>query len=172
MIPATQKIPTYILIGDGFDEFEVVMVLHKFRQAGLYIKSVSLFGQLVYSRQGVGLKADYRLCDRPFDPLTESLIILPSGGYNGDMLRHDVRIKSMLEAINLGEGYVAVTDSGQNLTHDVRQVVVNRPLLHPYPGQDPEEFITALTDYVAFGDFGFTNSKPRIIDYQPVLTAH
>jgi hypothetical protein len=171
MIPTSQKIPTYILIGDGFDEFEVVMVLHKFRQAGLYIKSVSLFGQLVYSRQGVGLKADYRLCDRPFDPLTESLIILPSGGYNGDMLRHDVRVKSLLEALDLGEGYVAVTDSGQNLTHDVRQVVKNRPLLHPYPGQNPEEFITALTDYVAFGDFGFTNSKSRFIEHPALFAA-
>lgn len=171
MIPATQKIPAYILIGDGFDEFEVVLMLHKFRQAGLFIKSVSLFGQLVYSRQGVGLKADYRFCDRPFDPLTESLIILPSGGYNGDMLRHDARIKSMLEAINLGDGYVAVTDSGQNLTHDVRRVVENRPLLCPYPGQNLEEFISTLTDHVTFGGFSLTNGKPQAVNYQLAFTA-
>ena len=172
MIPNTQKIPTYILIGDGFDEYEVVLVLHKFRQAGLYIKSVSLFGQLVYSRQGIGLKADHRLCDRPFDPLTTTLLILPSGGYNGDMLRHDARVKSMLEAVNLGEGYVAVTDSGQNLTHDVRQVVNNRPLLHPLPGQHLEEFITTLTDRITFGDFGSTNGKHQEYNYQSSLTAH
>lgn len=171
MIPATQKIPSYVLISDGFDEFEVVLLLHKFRQAGLFIKSVSLFGQLVHSRQGVGLKADYRLCDRPFNPLTESLIILPSGGYNGDMLRHDVRIKSLLEAVNLGEGYVAVTDSGQNLTHDVRQVITDRPLLYPHPGQTLEEFITALADRTTFGDFGFIDSPQHLIDYQPMFAA-
>ena len=170
MSSATQKIPTYVLIGDGFDEFEVVMVLHKFRLAGLYIKSVSLFGQLVYSRQGVGLKADYRLCDRPFDPLTEALIILPSGGYNGDMLRHDARVKSMLEAANLGEGYVAVTDSGQNLTHDVRQVVHNRPLLYPYLGQNLAEFITTLIDRLTFGDFSLS-SRLQANNYQTVPAA-
>lgn len=153
MVSKTHKIPTYLLIGDGFDELEVVTVLHAFRQAGLFIKSVSLFGQLVYSRQGVGLKADYRLCDRPFDPLTHTLFILPSGGYNGDMLRHDARIKTMLEAVNLGDGFVAVTDSGQNLTNDIRHVVTNRPLFHPYPGQHLKAFITALTDCVNFADF-------------------
>jgi putative intracellular protease/amidase len=156
MVPATQKIPAYILIGDGFDELEVITIIHKFRQAGLYIKSVSLFGQLVYSRQGVGLKADYRLCDRPFDPLTNTLLILPSGGYNGDMLRHDARVKSMLATVNLGDGCVAVTDSGPNLTNDVRQVISNRPLLHPYPGQQFNDFVTVLADRVAFADLGAT----------------
>ena len=145
--------PAYLFIGDGFDELEVVTLLHKFRQAGLFIKSVSLFGQLVYSHQGIGLKADYRLCDRPFDPLTSTLLILPSGGYNGDMLRHDARIKSMLATANLGDGYVAVTDSGQNLTNDVRQVITKRPLLHPYPGQTLDSFITTLTDRITFADF-------------------
>ncbi len=144
------KIPAYLLIGDGFDELEVVIVLHKFRQAGLFIKSVSLFGQLVYSRQGVGLKADHRLCDRPFDPLTNALLILPSGGYNGDMLRHDARIKSMLETMNMGSGYVAVTDSGPNLANDIREVMTKRPLFHPRPDQNLETFITTLTNHVAY----------------------
>lgn len=145
--------PAYVFVGDGFDELEVITLLHKFRHAGLFIKSVSLFGQLVYSRQGIGLKADYRLCDRPFDPLNSTLFILPSGGYNGDMLRHDARIKSILETANLGRGYVAVTDSGQNLTNDVRQVMTKRPLLHPYPGQTLESFITTLTDRIHLADF-------------------
>jgi hypothetical protein len=146
----TKKVPAYVFIGDGFDELEVITLLHNFRHAGLFIKSVSLFGQLVYSQQGVGLKADYRLCDRPFDPLTSTLLILPSGGYNGDMLRHDARIKSMLATANLGNGYVAVTDNGQNLTNDVRQVVTKRPLYHPHPGQTLESFITTLTDHIIY----------------------
>ena len=145
--------PAYLLIGDGFDELEVVTFLHRFRRTGLFIKSVSLFGQLVYSRQGIGLKTDYRLCDRPFDPLTSALFILPSGGYNGDMLRHDARIKSMLKTIDLGKGYVAVTDSGQNLTNDVHQIMTKRPLLHPFPGQDLDSFITTLIDRISLADF-------------------
>lgn len=42
-----KRTQSYILIGDGFDELEVVYFLHKFRQAGLSIKSVSLFDKLV-----------------------------------------------------------------------------------------------------------------------------
>jgi putative intracellular protease/amidase len=152
-------IPAYILIGEGFDELEVVYVLHKFRQVGLFIKSVSLFGQLVYSRQGIGLKADLRLCDRPFDPLAPCILILPSGGYNGDMLRHDARLKSLLETINIGEGYVAVTDSGLNLANDVQQVVTERPLFHPQPGQHLEEFISILADRITYADFGTNGSS-------------
>ena len=67
---------TYILIGDGFDELEVIYFLHKFRRAGLPIKSVSLYGPLVFSRQGVGLKADYQLAEKPFDQNKDFLLIL------------------------------------------------------------------------------------------------
>ena len=99
-----QRMDTYILIGDGFDELEVIYFLHKFRRAGLPIKSVSLYGPLVFSRQGVGLKADYELADKPFDQITDFLLILPTGGRNGDMLRHDARIRALLQTVDNGNG--------------------------------------------------------------------
>jgi putative intracellular protease/amidase len=144
------KAQTYILIGDGFDEFEVIYFLHKFRQAGLPIKSVSLFGKLVVSRQGVGIKADCALSERPFDPMDECLFVLPSGGRNGDVLRQDARVKSLLQTVNQGKGSVAVTDSHSHLAGDVEQLLTLRPTYHPSSGQNLEEFVETLASRVEF----------------------
>ncbi|MEZ4646954.1 MAG: DJ-1/PfpI family protein [Chloroflexota bacterium] len=105
-----KRTATYILIDDGFDELEVIYFLHKFRRAGLPIKSVSLFNTLVFSRQGVGLKADYQLADHPIDPSQDCLLVLPTGGRNGDMLRRDARIKSLLCDFTKGNGRIAITN--------------------------------------------------------------
>ncbi len=138
-----KKTQTYILIGDGFDELEVVYFLHKFRQAGLSIKSVSLFNKLVVSRQGVGLKADYALADGPLDPDNDGLLILPAGGRNGDVLRRDARVKSLLQTINVGKVNIAVTDSDSHLASDVGQLM-SRPTYKPNGDQDLGEFVEAL----------------------------
>jgi putative intracellular protease/amidase len=145
-----KRLPTYILIGDGFDELEVIFFLHKFRQAGLPIKSVSLFNQLVFSRQGVGLKADYALADKPIDPNQDCWVILPSGGRNGDVLRNDVRIKSLLQTINRGHGCVVVTDSGSELAVDVSELVTERPSFLRKSSQNLEDFVDGLTNRVVY----------------------
>lgn len=142
---------SYILIGDGFDELEVIYFLHNFRQAGLSIKSVSLFDKLVYSRQGVGLKADYALADKPFDPSGDDcLLILPSGGRNGDALRHDARVKSLLMQFNSGRGRVAVTGSNRHLAEDVEQVCTDRLTLQHKAEQGLEDFVKSLTERIVY----------------------
>jgi putative intracellular protease/amidase len=145
-----KRTPTYILIGDGFDELEVIVFLHKFRQAGLPIKSVSLFNKLVFSRQGVGLKADYALADKPIDPNQDCWLVLPSGGRNGEVLRNDVRVKSLLETFNLGHGSVIITDSGSQLADDVSELMTQRPSLSRSSTQNLEEFVEGLTDQVVY----------------------
>lgn len=145
-----KRTPTYILIGDGFDELEVIVFLHKFRQAGLPIKSVSLFNQLVFSRQGVGIKADYALADKPIDLKQDCWIVLPSGGRNGDVLRNDVRVKSLLETLNLGLGSVIVTDSASQLADDVSALITQRPSLLRNSAQNLEDFVEGLTDQVVY----------------------
>jgi hypothetical protein len=139
------RAPVYILIGDGFDELEVIYFLHAFRQAGLPIKSVSLFDGLVYSRQGVGLKADCSLADKPIDATDPCWLILPSGGRNGEMLRRDARVKTLLRMLNSGNGIVVVTDSRSDLAGDVTQVVTERPSFVRGRGQNLEEFVQGLT---------------------------
>ncbi len=136
---------SYILIGDGFDELEVVYFLHKFRQAGLSIKSVSLFDKLVFSRQGVGLKADYALSEKPLDAMNDCLLILPTGGRNGDVLRRDARVKSLLQAFDNGNGRVAITNGSSKLATDVKQLM-KHPTFLPQVGQDLSEFVDNLTE--------------------------
>jgi hypothetical protein len=145
-----KRIPTYILIGDGFDELEVVYFLHKFRQAGLPIKSVSLFNKLVFSRQGVGLKADFALADKPIDPNKDCWLILPSGGRNGDVLRGDVRVKTLLETMNLGQGSVVLTDEGSELADDVVGLAPQRPFFLRASTQNLEEFVDGLTSQAVY----------------------
>lgn len=140
---------SYILIGDGFDELEVVYFLHKFRQAGLSIKSVSLFDKLVFSRQGVGLKADYALAENPLEAANDCLLILPAGGRNGDMLRRDARVKSLLQAFDDGNGRVAVTNSNSKLAIDVEKLM-KHPTYQPQAGQDLGEFVENLTERTVF----------------------
>jgi hypothetical protein len=144
-----RRAQTYILIDDGFDELEVVYFLHKFRQAGLSIKSVSLFDKLVFSHQGVGLKADYQLAEKPFDPLDDCLLILPAGGRNGDMLRRDARVKTLLQMFDTGKGSVAVTDRQSYLADDVGQLMTHRPTYRPNTDQDLHDFAELLADRVA-----------------------
>lgn len=143
-----KRSPTYILIGDGFDELEVVLFLHKFRQAGLSIKCVSLFDPLVYSRQGVALKADCSLADGPFDFYNEGLLILPAGGRNGEVLRHDARVKSLLHCLDQTNIDVAVTDSDSHLAIDVGQLM-GRPTYQPQNNQNLDDFAELLTTHVA-----------------------
>jgi putative intracellular protease/amidase len=144
--------PSYILIGDGFDEFEVVSFLHRFRHAGLRIRIVSLFDQLVYSYQGVGLKADCALADNPFNPVEECLLILPSGGRNGDVLRNDARVKRLLEKFNGGRGKVVVTDSTSSLAGDLNALMVQRTY-RPGLGQEFGDFVTSLAERLSVADW-------------------
>lgn len=141
---------TYILIGDGFDELEVIYFLHKFRQAGLPIKSIGLFSRMVTSRQGVSLKTDYALADRPFDPADDCVLILPSRGRNAEALRHDARIRALLENFNRGQGRVVMTENSGSLAHDVGSIVTSRPTYQPGMGERLEEFIETLTTQFAF----------------------
>lgn len=140
----------YILIGDGFDEYEVIYFLHKFRRQGLPIKSVGLFDRLVYSRQGVGLKADYILADQPFDNAVDCLLILPSGGQNGEKLRHDARVKSLLQTFNSGRGHVALTNGDCELAFDVEQVMTDRPTWQRRFDERLEDFVESLADRMVF----------------------
>ncbi|MCP4358247.1 MAG: DJ-1/PfpI family protein [Chloroflexi bacterium] len=150
LIQKSRRTKNFILIGDGFDELEVIYFLHQFRQAGLYIKSVSLFNKLVYSCKGVGLKADYSLADVPIEPLTAGLLILPSGGLNGDALRRDARVKSLLLSMNEGAGQVVVTEGNSLLAEDVDRLVGQRPLLRRLVDQSLDEFVGSLTDRVIY----------------------
>jgi putative intracellular protease/amidase len=140
---------TYILIDEGFDELEVIQFLHRFRQEGLYIKSVSLFNKLVYSRHGVGIKADLSLDEAPTDPTPESLLVLPTGGHNGDRLRKDARVRTLLQAFNNNNAQVAVTGCDENLIDDLyRSGTIYTHRQHS--GQALADFVDILASRIAY----------------------
>lgn len=145
-----RKTPSYILIGNGFDELEVVTFLHNFRQAGLGIKSISLHDKLVYSQQGVALKADLLLADTTLNPHQECLFILPAADQNGETLRHDARVKSLLEALSDGKGAIAVTDGPSSLADDVASQIA--PPHRPQPGESLNSFIQSLVEHLLFAN--------------------
>ena len=140
----------FILIGDGFDELEVVFFLHKFREAGICIKSVSLFNKLVYSRQGVGLKADYALADEPFSPAENCVLILPTGGLNGDALRRDARVRNLLHAFKQDPGRIVLTDSESDLAHDVEQLFRQQTTMHERQNEPLDRFVDQLAQQMAY----------------------
>jgi hypothetical protein len=142
------KTPSYILIGNGFDEMEVVTFLHIFRQAGLGIKSISLHDKLVYSQQGVALKADLLLADTTLNLHQQCLFILPAAGRNGETLRHDARVKSLLEALSDSKSAIAVTDGNSSLADDVAAQIA--PPHRPKPGENLDAFIQSLVERLLF----------------------
>lgn len=140
---------SYILIDEGFDELEVVQFLHRFRQEGLYIKSVSLFNKLVFGRHGVGIKADLSLDEAPTAPSPESLLILPTGGHNGDRLRQDARVRSLLQVFQDNKAQVAVTSSNENLIDDLYRLGATQTHKQGN-GQALTDFIDILASRIAF----------------------
>ena len=146
----SKRMPSYILIGEGFDELEVVSVIHKFRCAGLRIQSVSLFDRLVYGRQGLAIRTDHQLADNPFPAGSDCLLILPAGGRNEEALRRDVRVRTLLLTMGQLGGRVAVTQGQGHLAQDVRSLI-NRPTYQPESNQDFGAFVDMLADRVAHG---------------------
>jgi putative intracellular protease/amidase len=145
-----QNQPVFILIGDGFDELEVVFFLHKFRQAGICIKSVSLFKKLVFSRQGVGIKADFTLADNPIGPAENCILILPTGGLNGDALRRDARVRRLLHGFKQQPGRVVLTDSDSELAHDVEQLLRPQATVHERRGEPLDRFVDQLAQQMVY----------------------
>lgn len=139
----------YILIDEGFDELELIQFLHRFRQEGLYIKSVSLFNKLVYSRHGVGIKADLSLEETPSDPSPDSLLILPTGGLNGASLRKDARVRSLLHSFNISNAQVAIIGRDDNLIDDIFRLGITKAHTQN-SGQDLAEFANILASRIAY----------------------
>lgn len=138
-----------MLIDEGFDELEVIQFLHRFRQEGLHIKSVSLFNKLVFSYHGVGLKADLSIDEVPNDPSPDALLILPTGGHNGDNLRRNARVRSLLQMFNVNKAKVVVTGNDETLLDELyRSGLIQTH--RPNKGQDLSDFVDVLASRVAF----------------------
>lgn len=143
---------SFLLIDNGFDELEVIYLLHAFRRAGLSIKSVSLGSKLVYSQQGVAIKADHCLADEPFRANDATMLILPARGYNGEALRRDARVKSLIEWVTTDNGRVVVTDEQSALAKDLGDWLP-QITCQPQAGERLTDFVDGLADRIGMGIF-------------------
>jgi hypothetical protein len=78
------------------------------------------------------------------------MLILPSGGRNGDALRRDARVQALLLLVNECHGRVVVTDNRSHLAHDVGRLLSARPSYLRSEEEGLEEFVTTLTTQVGF----------------------
>jgi len=131
-----------IMLADGFDEVEAIVILSVLRRAGVYAKSVGLIGGIISGSHGILVKPDFTLADldRSVDVASINMVVLPGGERNFSSLEADPRIHRLLRQI-LAQNGSAVTNTqgmrmlntviGQNndsASHKQKQITLWHPL--------------------------------------------
>lgn len=151
----SQKQRILILVADGFQELDAIVLLSLLRQAGLCVKSVGLASGLVSSAHGVCLMPDLTLAD--LDSWTSavfiSAVILPEGQQSLARLETDPRVHKLLRQVVARNGQIVASHEGlgvlraaalwsdelERATNDP-----NMPVLLRAPGQSSETFAQRL----------------------------
>lgn len=138
-----------VVIADGFEEADAIVILSLLRQAGIYVKSVGLTSGLIGSARGVWIMPDLTLAD--LDRLTNaesiSVIILPEGRQSLARLEVDPRVHRLLRQVVAQRGHIVTSADGLRVpraaalwgdepgeTGDSQRM----PVLLREPGQSPE----------------------------------
>lgn len=117
-----------LIIADGFEELEAIVVLSTLRQAGLCVKTVGLTSGLVGGAHGVWLMPDLTLAD--IDLLTVSssisLVVLPEGRQCLAKLEADPRVHKLLRQVVAQRGQIVTGPEGLGVPR-AAAVWINRP---------------------------------------------
>jgi len=110
----SQKQCILILITDGFQELDAIILLSLLRQAGLWVKSVGLASGLVSSAHGVWLMPDLTLAtlDKWTNAAFVSAVILPEGQQSLARLETDPRVHKLLRQIVAQNGQIVTSHEG------------------------------------------------------------
>ena len=113
-IKDTSQTCAVILLADGFEETDAIVVLGLLRQAGLCVKSLGLTSGLICSAHGVCILPDLTFDD--LDRLTEAtairMVILPEGRNGLARLEADPRVHRLLRQVAAERGYIATSTEG------------------------------------------------------------
>lgn len=106
-----------MLLADGFDEIETVVILSTLRRAGTCIKSVGLTSGLINSVHGVLLMPDFALTDlgRLIAVSSIEMVILPGGEQSLAKLGSDPRIHRLLCQVIAQQSFVAINSHGMQI---------------------------------------------------------
>lgn len=122
-----------ILIPEGFNEIEAVVVLSTLRQAGICAKSVGMIRGAITGQRGISVIADFALADleRMVEVSAIRLLVLPGDERGLARLESDPRVYQLLRRVAAQGGLFATGAVGQRMLHsaelDVRgpeQIVV------------------------------------------------
>ena len=106
-----------VLLADGFDETEVVVLLSTFRKAGLCIKTVGLTHGLLKSSSGIALLPDVTLSDaiKVMDIDEIDLVILTGEAWHLARLAQDPRVHQFLRQVVSQEGMIVTAQQGMSI---------------------------------------------------------
>lgn len=103
-----------LVIADGFEEREAIVVLSLLRQAGLCVKSIGLTSGPVSSAQGVELMPDLTFADLDRLPGTTAIsaVILAEGKQSLIRLEDDPRVHRLLRQVVAQRGQIVTSLEG------------------------------------------------------------
>jgi len=138
-----------IVIADGFEEADAIVILSLLRQAGLCVKSVGLTSGLICSVHGVLVMPDLTLAD--LECLTEAppigMVILSEGSHSLSRLEADPRVHRLLRQVVAQRGQIVTSAEGLRVPRaaaiwesELEQADDDQrmPVLLRKPGQSPE----------------------------------
>jgi putative intracellular protease/amidase len=144
-----------VIVADGFEETETIILLSLLRQAGLCVKSVGLTSGSVSSAHGVQLVPDLTLAD--LDCLSNttiiSVVILPEGKQSLSRLEADPRVHRLLRQVIAQRGQIVTSCEGLRVLRAARVGIdepkecidgQRMPVLLREPRQPLETFVRDL----------------------------
>jgi len=141
----------FVVIADGFDETETVLVLSLLRQAGLCVKSVGLTSGLVGGTHGVWIMPDLTLTDLDLMKSFMSIrvVILAEGRESLSRLEADPRVHRLLRQVVAQRGQIVTSREGLRVTQAAmvcgnKPGEINEAVLLRESGALPEAFFRDL----------------------------
>ena len=106
-----------VVIADGFEETDAVVLVSLLRQAGLCVKSVGLTSGLICSAHGIWVMPDLTIADldRPTNTTSVSTVILPEGRQGLARLEADPRVHRLLRRVVAHRGQIVTSAAGMRV---------------------------------------------------------
>lgn len=103
-----------MVIADGFDEAEAIVILSTLRQAGVCAKSVGLTSGLIKGAHGIPVRPDFTLADleQALDPASIAMVILSAGERYLSSIKTDPRVHRLLRQVVAHQGYAVANALG------------------------------------------------------------
>jgi len=136
-----------VMLADGFNEIETIVLLSVLRRMGICVKSVGVIGGTINSAHGILIKPDFSLTalERIIDIVTVPMIILPGSERNLSALEADPRVHQLIHQVIEQGGVLAVCPQGLDMARTAVAQVLGREnndivMVYRPPEQAAEEF--------------------------------